>query len=76
MLEALDTGAPPHGGFAFGLDRLAMLMSNGESLRDVIAFPKPARAQDPFMRAPSRVEPEQLQELGLRVRAVRSEEPE
>jgi aspartyl-tRNA synthetase len=75
MLEALDTGAPPHGGFAFGLDRLAMIMSGGESLRDVIAFPKTARAQDPFMRSPSAIEPEQLQELGLRLRAPRTEEP-
>jgi aspartyl-tRNA synthetase len=74
MLEALDTGAPPHGGFAFGLDRLAMLMAGGESLRDVIAFPKTARAQDPFMRSPSRVEPEQLQELGLRVRLAEPKE--
>jgi aspartyl-tRNA synthetase len=76
MLEALETGAPPHGGFAFGLDRLAMLMGGGESLRDVIAFPKTARAQDPFMRAPSRVEPGQLQELGLRVRVAKTEEPQ
>jgi aspartyl-tRNA synthetase len=75
MLEALDTGAPPHGGFAFGLDRLAMILSGGESLRDVIAFPKTARAQDPFMRSPSTIEPEQLQELGLRLRAPRTEEP-
>jgi aspartyl-tRNA synthetase len=74
MLEALDTGAPPHGGFAFGLDRLAMLMAGGESLRDVIAFPKTARAQDPFMRSPSRVEPEQLRELGLRVRLAEPRE--
>ncbi len=68
MLDALDTGAPPHGGFAFGLDRLAMLMSGGESLRDVIAFPKTQRAQDPFLQAPGAVDPGQLRELGLRVR--------
>jgi aspartyl-tRNA synthetase len=74
MLDALETGAPPHGGFAFGLDRLAMLMAGGESLREVIAFPKTARAQDPFMRSPSAIEPEQLQELGLRVRAPKTEE--
>jgi len=74
MLDALETGAPPHGGFAFGLDRLAMLMAGGESLREVIAFPKTARAQDPFMRSPSAVEPEQLRELGLRVRALKTEE--
>jgi aspartyl-tRNA synthetase len=74
MLEALETGAPPHGGFAFGLDRLAMLMSAGDSLRDVIAFPKTQRAQDPFMHTPGAIDAEQLRELGLRVRA-RSTEP-
>ncbi len=68
MLDALDTGAPPHGGFAFGFDRLALMLAGGESLRDVIAFPKTQRAQDSFMESPSRVDPGQLKELGLSLR--------
>jgi aspartyl-tRNA synthetase len=68
MLDALDTGAPPHGGFAFGLDRLCVLIAGGESLRDVIAFPKTQRGQDLFMQSPSEVYDEQLQELHLRLR--------
>ncbi len=67
MLNALDAGAPPHGGFAFGYDRLAMLLAGGESLRDVIAFPKTQRGQDLLMQAPSPVESEQLEELRLRI---------
>ena len=68
MLDALDTGAPPHGGFAFGLDRLALLLAGGESLRDVVAFPKTQRGQDLFMQAPSPVDPDQLRDLHLRIR--------
>jgi aspartyl-tRNA synthetase len=67
LLNALDAGAPPHGGFAFGLDRMAMLVAGVESLRDVIAFPKTQRGQDLLMDAPSAVEAAQLDELRLRL---------
>ena len=67
LLNALDAGAPPHGGFAFGYDRWAMLLAKVESLRDVIAFPKTQRGQDLLMDAPSPVESAQTDELGLRV---------
>ena len=76
LLDALQFGCPPHAGIAFGLDRLVMLMTGSESIRDVIAFPKTQTAACPLTHAPSDASEAQLRELGLRLRKPRTEASE
>ncbi|MDO8510161.1 MAG: amino acid--tRNA ligase-related protein, partial [bacterium] len=67
MLEALSYGAPPHGGIAWGLDRLVTILQGEPNIREVIAFPKTGEGRDLMMDAPSELKPEQLQELSIKV---------
>jgi aspartyl-tRNA synthetase len=67
LLRAFRLGAPPHGGIAFGLDRIVMLIAGEESIREVIAFPKNNRALDLMSQSPSDVDARQLRELGIKL---------
>jgi aspartyl-tRNA synthetase len=74
FLEALRSGTPPHAGFAIGIDRLVAILQNAPNIREVIAFPKTQTGADPLTGSPSRVEDEQLRELGIAIRPeVRAE---
>ena len=67
MLQAFNYGAPPHGGIAWGLDRLIMILQNEANIREVIAFPKTGDGRDPMMQAPDEISDEQLKELHLKI---------
>ncbi len=75
LLKALQYGAPPHGGIAFGLDRIVTMMAGADSIRDVIAFPKTQRAQCLLTQAPNVVDEKQLRELHIRLRKVETPTP-
>jgi len=72
FLEALEYGTPPHGGIALGLDRIVMIIAGAESLREVIPFPKTARAVDLMVDAPTPVSDAQLRDLGISIRKAKS----
>ena len=74
LLEALKYGAPPHGGIAFGIDRLVALLARTEYIRDVMPFPKTASGADPMTGAPAPVDEPQLKELGIRLAAPPTQE--
>jgi aspartyl-tRNA synthetase len=75
LLEALEYGAPPHGGIAFGLDRIAAMLAGSDSIREVIAFPKTASGADPLTGAPAPLEERQLRELGNKLNAPPPPQP-
>ena len=70
LMEALEYGTPPHGGIAFGFDRIVMILSGSDSIREVIAFPKTQRATCPLTEAPTEVDPKQLDELSIKMKPV------
>jgi len=72
MLEAFEYGTPPHGGIAFGLDRMIMLMAKRDTIRDVIAFPKTQSATDIMTQAPSVVTPRQTEELHIKLKVAKT----
>ena len=68
LLESLESGAPPHGGIAPGIDRIVMVLAGEDNLREVIAFPKTQNSADPLFGSPSEIDPAQLEELGLTIK--------